>query len=226
MPTAYQISRKQFEAVRQSQNMRWNGDEGGSLQYVLLACLIILIAISPLLLDYQPLLEKDETAFYYIYGLGVPGHMTDFLTVFTELGSLYFIIIFSLILWVGGHPRLGAGILLAMLVTILIGYSMKTLIDRPRPYEVLSGVEALSSAVSESFPSGHTLGAFTVTGVFIMRCKRWAPVVLVFAVAIGVSRIMLGLHFPFDVLMGAVLGLNIGILVGGLDIDRRLYDEE
>ena len=63
-----------------------------------------------------------------------------------------------------------------------------------------------------SFPSGHALAAFALAGVLWHdRRARWWGIVV--ASLIGVSRILIGVHFPADVLAGACLGFLIGFLV-------------
>lgn len=67
-----------------------------------------------------------------------------------------------------------------------------------------------------SFPSGHTTTSFacaTVLGAFVPRA---APAFYLLALAIGFSRIYVGVHWPFDVLGGIVLGVAIGVAVTAL----------
>jgi membrane-associated phospholipid phosphatase len=64
-----------------------------------------------------------------------------------------------------------------------------------------------------SFPSGHAMGAFSVAAVFagVYRDTTWVPWVSYgLATSIGLSRIVLGRHYPGDVLVGGVLGASIG----------------
>jgi undecaprenyl-diphosphatase len=61
-----------------------------------------------------------------------------------------------------------------------------------------------------SFPSGHTLNAFTVATLVALQFPLLAPVVVVAASSVGVSRIVMGLHYLSDVLVGAILGTTIG----------------
>jgi undecaprenyl-diphosphatase len=61
-----------------------------------------------------------------------------------------------------------------------------------------------------SFPSGHTLNAFAVSAVVALSFPPLAPALFAVAASVGASRVVLGLHFLSDVLVGAVLGLAIG----------------
>jgi undecaprenyl-diphosphatase len=69
---------------------------------------------------------------------------------------------------------------------------------------------------SGSFPSGHAMSAFSVAAVFAdqYRSTRWVPYVSYgLATAIGLSRVVVGQHFPTDILVGGVLGASIGHMV-------------
>jgi len=71
----------------------------------------------------------------------------------------------------------------------------------------------LSVAHSNSFPSGHTTTSFACATVLSSFVPRAAPAFYLLALAIGFSRIYVGVHWPFDVLGGIVLGVAIGAAV-------------
>jgi len=97
---------------------------------------------------------------------------------------------------------------LSLLIGFVIGnLTLKPLIDRPRPYEV-DGVKILIDKLSDgSFPSGHTLCCFE-GAVSLVLCgyKKWGTVAAVSAVLVAFSRVYLYVHYPSDVIAGAVLG--------------------
>ena len=67
-----------------------------------------------------------------------------------------------------------------------------------------------------SFPSGHTLASFEAAVSVWFYNRRWGTVLLVLGVIIGFSRMYLFVHFPTDVLAGALLGTVIAIAVCSL----------
>lgn len=73
----------------------------------------------------------------------------------------------------------------------------------------------------QSFPSGHATTAFALAAVIGFISPRWFYPGLVFAVAIGVSRVALGVHYPSDVVGGAILGVLGAYLVRLLFAARR-----
>ncbi|MBM7855046.1 undecaprenyl-diphosphatase [Desulfohalotomaculum tongense] len=91
---------------------------------------------------------------------------------------------------------------------------LKNVIERERPYLVLAGIKTLVQPLdSYSFPSGHTATSFACAVVLAKSWRRfkWLPVFL--ALAIGFSRVYVGVHYPLDVIAGAVLGIICGQLV-------------
>ena len=74
-----------------------------------------------------------------------------------------------------------------------------------------------------SFPSGHTTTAFAAAVILALWYPRWAGVWLTLAVLVGLSRVMLGSHFPSDVLAGALLGSGLAWAVhAGCPAARRV----
>ena len=88
-------------------------------------------------------------------------------------------------------------------------YSMKRIIRKPRPYVTYPHlIVPYSSEQSLSFPSGHTSLAFTTATALSLKYPKWyiiAPSYL-WASSVGYSRMNLGVHYPSDVVAGALLG--------------------
>jgi undecaprenyl-diphosphatase len=97
---------------------------------------------------------------------------------------------------------LSAGLALAVAKVI------SELVDRARPFVVdPHGVHLFTGhAADPGFPSDHATGAFAVAMAIFLRNRRVGSVALVAAAVIGVGRVAIGVHFPSDVLAGAVLG--------------------
>jgi len=83
---------------------------------------------------------------------------------------------------------------------------------RPRPYQVHPHIVASGKALDQfSFPSGHTLHAVGFSGTALAYYPELASLLLPFTVLVALSRPILGLHYPSDVVAGAVLG---GLIAG------------
>lgn len=101
-----------------------------------------------------------------------------------------------------GAVLLGSLALNAVLCNIVL----KPLVARTRPYDLL-GYTVLVPPLSDfSFPSGHTSAAFAGAAVIYAMHRRWGIAAYLFAILMGFSRLYLGVHFPADVLAGALLG--------------------
>ena len=92
-----------------------------------------------------------------------------------------------------------------------IGYGCKYMIHSPRP----NGVD------NNSFPSGHTLASFEAATSIFLYYKKWGIAPLSFATLIGISRIFLLVHYPSDVLAGALFGILFA--VGASFVAKNLY---
>jgi undecaprenyl-diphosphatase len=81
---------------------------------------------------------------------------------------------------------------------------------RPRPYQAMRGVAPGAPALDAfSFPSGHTLHAVAFTLVACGYYPALAAILVPFTVLTAASRVVLGLHYPSDVLAGAALGAAV-----------------
>lgn len=91
------------------------------------------------------------------------------------------------------------------------GLKQKTL--RPRPCDLHPTILRGTAPLDEfSFPSGHTLHAVGFTTVALAYFPWLAPILLPFALLVALSRVVLGLHYPTDVLAGAALGYGVAML--------------
>jgi membrane-associated phospholipid phosphatase len=96
-------------------------------------------------------------------------------------------------------------------VAIVLNYGIKLLVRRPRP--VLEGLPPLGGAPSSlSFPSAHALSSFAVATAMVRVDPATAGALLI-ALALSLGRPYLGMHYPSDVLAGALLGVALGLIV-------------
>lgn len=115
-----------------------------------------------------------------------------------------------------GHGPIVVTLALAIAVNVAIFSSVKKLVGRPRPFETWDHLKCIMLPPDRfSFPSGHTMTAFTVLGVLYGPLPGVFLLILPAAVAIGLSRVYLGLHYPTDVLIGALLGAMTGLSLSG-----------
>ncbi|HEX5929849.1 MAG TPA: phosphatase PAP2 family protein [Solirubrobacterales bacterium] len=96
-------------------------------------------------------------------------------------------------------------------LAIGLNYGIKLAVRRPRP--VLEGLPPLGGAPSSlSFPSAHAFSSFAVATAMV-RVDPATAGALIVALALSLGRPYLGMHYPSDVLAGAVLGVLLGLIV-------------
>jgi undecaprenyl-diphosphatase len=113
---------------------------------------------------------------------------------------------------------LSAGLALA------IGKVISELVDRSRPFVVdPSGVHLFSGhAADPGFPSDHATGAFAVAMAIYLRNRAWGTAALIAATVLSIGRVAIGVHFPSDVLAGAVLGCVAALILFAGPVRARI----
>lgn len=111
--------------------------------------------------------------------------------------------------------RVGATAALSLILnTLIVNVTIKPMVGRIRPYEVLEGLTILVERQSDfSFPSGHSAAGFAVAMVmFLLLPKRYGVPAVLLALWISLSRLYVGVHYPTDVLMGIAIGSACALL--------------
>jgi undecaprenyl-diphosphatase len=124
------------------------------------------------------------------------------------------------------RPWLFFQVVVADFAAQLISYGLRQAVGRQRPPEVYAAPKPLVHVPHDgSFPSGHATASFACATMLAFSAPRAAPAFFLLAAAIAWSRVYVGVHYPLDVLGGAVLGVLISIalrwLLGALRRSRR-----
>ena len=130
-------------------------------------------------------------------------------------GMLWYALMAALLLWDGVQAW---PVVLRMATAGVFGIAvyraLKVRTSRPRPCQVVPAVTAAASPLDEfSFPSGHTLHAVAFTLIATASYPDLSPLLFSLAALIAASRLVLGLHYPSDVLAGGVIG---GVIASAL----------
>lgn len=110
------------------------------------------------------------------------------------------------------------GILLLLCIgagAVVCNLILKPWVNRIRPYDLLGYADTLlvPPLGDASFPSGHTTACFAAATAIYAKNRFWGRIAYAFGVLMGFSRLYLGVHFPTDVLAGAVIGTVAALFV-------------
>ena len=117
-------------------------------------------------------------------------------------------------------PYLPMLVLAMTMLAEISNYGLKLVFDRERPPAAYAEPEALvQTPATPAFPSGHSVTAFLGATLISFSRARWAPWLYLLAAGIAWSRVYVGVHWPLDVLAGALYGTALGF---GFKALRRL----
>ncbi len=208
--------------MRDTVRRRLDPDGRYGLRVTLFAVAFLLVAIPfGFLLDQVqrsgPLIRLDTSAARHLHDwVRDSDDLARELKILTFFGSplWFYVIVTPAVLWVWrrGHSRLAVFLIVTTLGGGLLDTIVKEAVGRPRP----SLVDPVATAHGKSFPSGHAMSSTVAYGslllVFLPAIgRRYRPIVfagaVVLVLAIGFSRLALGVHYITDVIGGFVLGL-------------------
>lgn len=113
----------------------------------------------------------------------------------------------------GAMRRFFVPLFLTLIVSWVSAELLKIIVARGRPSAAMGAIIIGSDQGDFSFPSAHATVAFALAVALSAVEPKWKRPFYVLALAIGVSRMYLGYHYPLDVLAGAILGVVVGTTV-------------
>jgi undecaprenyl-diphosphatase len=136
-----------------------------------------------------------------------------FFGIVSRLGDgVFWYVLMAAIALLGGAA--GRAVALQMALTGIVAASLyrglKRWTRRPRPFRAHEEIIAHTLPLDEfSFPSGHTLHAVTFSVIALVYFPLLAPVLIPFTLLVAASRVVLGLHYPSDVLAATLIGCGL-----------------
>lgn len=146
-------------------------------------------------------------------------YLTPVVKGITHLGDLaaVWILLALVLLCFRSTRKAGAAVAAALVLALIFNnLILKNLVDRIRPYELIDGLQVLIKKPSDaSFPSGHSCASFAAAmALWKFVPRRYGVAAFVLAGLIALSRIYVGVHYPTDILAGAIFGCFLGWVAG------------
>lgn len=164
------------------------------------------------------LYSLDLAIFYFFNHTISIGFLDKFFSIITNVNNWYiaYVILLS-ISWTKGKQKgkiAVIGVLLLIIIVDQTGYRLlKEFFARPRPCQVLSdAITPLGCTGTFSFPSNHALNNFAAAMFFYKLFPKLKWVLFISASLIAISRVYLGLHYPSDIIGGALIGSAFGYI--------------
>mgnify|MGYP000135605681 FL=1 len=164
-----------------------------------------------MLLDYFDDLERNTCL--RINALSRHAFVRDVFGSVSRLGDYPAWVIFGVIC--AAYPGTDAGVVvlqaaLTGLVGVLVYKLLKERLVRERPFIRHGDIVCAAAPLDRySFPSGHTLHAVSFSMVYASQVPQLAWILAPFALLVALSRVILGLHYPTDVVAGAAIGAGL-----------------
>lgn len=170
----------------------------------------------------------NETIFFFFYNLARQSVFFDALVIFFAVYFIYIIIVLAFIFLILYHRILSSQnsfkkflddwkeflmLCISGGSAFILAKILKILIHSSRPFDLFEQVKPLFLETGYAFPSGHTLVASAIAFTLFFINKKAGYVFIFFTLLIGLARIIVGVHFPIDILGGFVFGGVISYLV-------------
>lgn len=166
------------------------------------------------------LLQAELRLFAWVFRNGERYFLIEPARAVSHSGNGYLHVLVPLLLIVMGVDEVGSLILviaLAISIERPVYWVLKNSLRRRRPAEFVPGFRSIIVASDQfSFPSGHSSASFLLAICLCVIYGSTAAPMLAWCSAVGISRIVLGVHFPGDVLAGACMGSTIALFASSL----------
>ena len=163
------------------------------------------------------MLDLDLRGCLYLNNLSHTQSIATFFKVISRLGDGAFWATMLILLWLQKGFAYGLQLIFVVVAGLLgtgIYKFLKHKTVRPRPYQVHQVIILGERPLDHfSFPSGHTLHAVMATIVFGYIQPVMLFIMMPFTILIALSRMVLGLHYPSDVIVGALIGASVASLI-------------
>lgn len=160
----------------------------------------------------------DTSLLYFLNGLAGHLPLLDWLIIFCASYVPYLTVVLCVVLIMRAKQPLAKrweALAVALLASAIAGFfvsgHIQAFFRRPRPFMALPDIHGLLSSSSSSFPSAHASFFFALAAGAYLYDRRLGTVFFALALLISAARVAAGLHYPSDILGGAVLGILVAL---------------
>jgi undecaprenyl-diphosphatase len=155
-------------------------------------------------------LQRERTVALWMHGAATRAWVVRVLNAVSRVGDgwIWYVVV-ACLPWAGGPtgPSASVRMIGVSLVNLAIYFIVKRWIARPRPFRTCPGIRECTRSLDEySFPSGHTLHSVACSLILTVYYPVLGFIVWPLTLLIAVSRVVLGVHYPSDVIVGALIG--------------------
>lgn len=158
--------------------------------------------------------KYDVFMFNWLNNVGIHTRLVRLCRHLSKTGDgLLYVLLAAWLYWDSGiESPLFEAMALAFLIERPIYFVLKNGFKRNRPQAVLENFRSVVTPSDQfSFPSGHTSAAFMMATLIVFFMPSLMIPLYLWAASVGFSRVVLGVHFPTDTLMGVALGVGTAI---------------
>lgn len=160
--------------------------------------------------------KYDRHLFARVFRQGERRMVIPLAKALSRSGDGYLHLLLPLLLWqlkLPGFDDFIALLAAALLLERLVYWVLKNSLKRKRPQEAVPGLRSLIVASDQfSFPSGHSSGAFLLATTLVLVYGGPVAAIYLWAGGVALSRVVLGVHFPGDIVAGGLMGSAIALL--------------
>ena len=183
----------------------------------LFICIVSLLFLIEDVMD-KDIMAFDEKGYYIIHEYLISDTMTPFAKLLTNFANMYWLIGVSILLIViVKNKKMGIYIFINLALSALTNFTLKQIIQRPRPIE-----HRIIDENGYSLPSGHSMVSMAFYGFLIYLIyknikNKYLKILLIslltlLIISIGISRIYLGVHYTSDVIAGFLVAISYLII--------------